>query len=34
MIEGINERRRRNGRPEIGDELAGELQRRARASDR
>jgi hypothetical protein len=27
MIEGINERRRRNGRPEIGDEMAAELLR-------
>ena len=27
MIEGINERRRRNGRAEIGDELAAELLR-------
>ena len=27
MIQGINERRRRNGRPEIGEELAAELLR-------
>ena len=27
MIEGINERRRRNGRAEIGDALAAELLR-------
>jgi hypothetical protein len=27
MIEGLNERRRRNGRQEIGDELADELMR-------
>ncbi len=32
MIEGINERRRRNGRPEIGDDLAAELLRRSRAA--
>jgi hypothetical protein len=30
MIEARNERRRRLGRPEIGDELADELQRDAR----
>ena len=34
MIEGINERRRRNGRPEIGDEIADRLRREARARDR
>ena len=34
MIEGINERRRRSGRPLIGDELAEELLRRSRAPDR
>ncbi len=34
MIEGINERRRRSGRPEIGDELAEELRRRSRTPDR
>jgi hypothetical protein len=34
MIDGINERRRRNGRPEIGDELAAELVRRAASPDR
>ena len=34
MIEGINERRRRNGRAEIGDELAAELLRRSRTPDR
>ena len=34
MIEGINERRRRNGRPEIGDELAAELLRRSRTPER
>jgi hypothetical protein len=31
MIEGINERRRRNGRAEIGDQLAEELLRSARS---
>lgn len=30
MIEGINERRRRNGRAEIGDEMAAELLRDSR----
>lgn len=30
MIEARNERRRRLGKPEIGDELAAELERRAR----
>ena len=34
MIEGINERRRRNGRPQIGDDLAAELQRAARTRER
>jgi len=34
MIEGINERRRRNGRAEIGDELAAELLRRSRTPER
>ena len=30
MIEGLNERRRRRGRPEIGDELAEQLLREMR----
>ena len=30
MIEARNERRRRLGKPEIGDDLAAELQRRSR----
>jgi hypothetical protein len=30
MIEGINERRRRRGSPEIGDDLAAELLREPR----
>jgi hypothetical protein len=34
MIEGINDLRRRNGRPEIGDELAADLLRRSRSPDR
>ena len=33
MIEGINERRRRNGRAEIGDELAADLLERSRRTE-